>query len=135
MTTSRRHIESTHYSNSVFCFDSSQAIHKYQTTFMIRRDFRFLLQFNDLLNKLIQGGFLNKWQQNYRYTRTSFQNEYSKPGFRGIFLLFGLGMIFNIGIGIFEQIVHRKCCREHAHPNWKFIEKAIDGKRHYLILK
>lgn len=48
-------------------------------------------------------------------------------------MLFGIGVICNVGIGIFEQIVYRKCCRED--PNWKFIEKGIDGLRHHLILK
>lgn len=102
---------------------------------MIRRDFRFLLQFNDLLSKLIEGGFVSKLDQDYRYARRPSVIEHDKAGFDGVFLLLAFMLLFDIIIGIVEQIVHWQCHRHNAHRNWKLISELIDGRRHYLILK
>lgn len=131
----RRYIDSSPSRDFVFCFDSNEVNHNFPLAFLIRKDFRHLLQFNDLLEKLIEAGLVSKWLRDYYHPEEFLANQYTTVSFDGIFVLFMLVSLCTIIIGIFEQIVHRKCQRYNTHRYWKLMNKLINAKRYYLMLK
>lgn len=127
----RRHIDSSSRRDLVFCFESNQVTHSYPLAFIIRKDFPHLLQFNDLLVRLIETGLVSKWLRDYRYREEYLPNQYTKVSFDGVFVLFILMWMGVIMVGIFEQIVYRKCQNPFAHRYWRLMSKLIDDKRNY----
>lgn len=137
---SRHHVSAISSNKHIFCFDKSENIQNYLVVFLIRRNYVFYPQINDLIQRMSEAGFISKWANDHSIQQKIIPHEDDNnfkalniENFLGIFILSGLGILGSIGIAIAEQVIYRKAKHRNAHHLWKRLSTLIDGQRHTLL--
>lgn len=142
VATSKLHIRTMPLQQNIFCYDPSQNIRNYLNTFMIRSDYSKKRVFNDVLKRIVASGIISKWKKDLRlYPETKRkQNSEEVRSLRfSDFYFTVVSFIPLVGISIMaltaEFIIHNKAHSMNATYYWKFLEKAICGKRYFFLLE
>lgn len=136
---SQLYLKTLPFQSNIFCFNSDKKFSKFPATFMIRRDFRFRKEFENVFKSIHAAGLIPKWEKDYRNKENRDSNEnivepLTIDSFRSVFVIL-IGLLFAAVISrILEEIIFKASHEQHAHPFWKLADKLIDGERHFLLL-
>lgn len=140
VATSRLHVQILPLYSNIFCFDQSQNVFGYYNSFMIRTDFKGKSSFNHIIKSAVVSGLISKIEKDIRFYSKMSTKFIDVEGINGkdfsmtciFFLPF---IVFAIFVAFIEFIIHYKL---HSAPDqylWKFLDKLIDGKRRFFLLK
>lgn len=140
VATSRLHVQALPLYKNIFCLAHSQNIHNYFTKFMIRSDFEMRISFNNMLQLVVDSGFVSKFQKDtqiHHRTSTDIADVHSMnlTDFRFVFIFSMAFFILIVPVTILEFVIYYKAHSVYATSFWKFLDKLICGQRIYFILK
>lgn len=130
----------------LYCFAENESIQRYSTAFFVTASLmaehrELFEQINRYIQLTLEGGLLLQWTseaQMQQKTQTLVAVETVQMTFDRIFLPLFLYVTLSV-MAIFafglELAVSAKCKQRNAHRFWRIVSRAIDGKRHYLLLK
>lgn len=134
-------ISSSYTSANHFCFDWYENVGNYHISLIMRPDFAVAnWKINRIIRKLIEAGFLAKWQRDFKSNHDDGDVEVEESmllGFNSLSFAFGVvystGVILGILSFICELIIARKMTKFNRHWLWIYFEWIFDGQRHFLI--
>lgn len=137
---SRFHMKTSPFQQNTFCFHPSQNVYNYLTTIMIRYNFTFKYQMNDVLNGMLKAGLFAKYQHDFGFR----QNPHvQKEEVRQITMKdFYFGLVFcaifisiSFTLLLVERFISYKVKTTRYKRFWRNLEKSICGKRCFMLLK
>lgn len=132
---SRHHI----HTSNIFCLPKSEAIRTNFVALKLRKNRVDHVKWNDLIQRLLEGGFMAKWARDAITTsmnddRTDSVEGVNLMGFQLFYLAFlGIGCVLGLIAFVFEHIVHYKLKQVNCHRFWTVADMVIDGRRHFWI--
>lgn len=138
VATSRHHWKSLNIREDIYCFDTSQSIHSYLKTFLIRSDFKMKNKFDNAVTQVMEAGLIAKWEKDFRFKRKiNNKNEdvstINIDDLLGALLLCGALILLATIVAGIERISFRKAHDGNVNQFWKWISLIIDGDRHFLV--
>lgn len=132
VATFRRHLESLSIRKDIVCLETSQSIHSYLKTFLIRSDFKMKDSFNDAMTEIMEAGLIAKWEKDFRFKREIDNNTEIRPvdigDLLGTIFLCGVFIVLAIFVAVIEQI----SIWRNFKKIWQWVGLLIDGDRHFL---
>lgn len=130
------------FQDKIQCFDSDQSISTFPHTFMLRRNLGFKSQFKHIFARIHEAGLISKLIQDFQNEKINCNDALvsdAKPltiySFISCVIFFTVGLSFAFISRILEEIIFRKANKMNAHQFWKFADKIIVGKRHFVLLE
>lgn len=142
--TSRLYLNELKLYENIFCFEQSQNIHDFSTTFMIRREFAMKREFIDTFNRLVISGLISKWDKDMKNSHTKRKlhtNDFdvhsiNMTDFYFAFVFASFFIIPSIVVFILERLIHYKAHTANANlQKWIFFDEFITAKRQYFLLE
>lgn len=138
MATSRIHVDVLSLQN-VFCFDHTENIYDYSTTFFVRRDFTLKSQFINKFNQILSAGLIPKWQkeiqkEHSKSVEISIVRSIKMEDFSYVFIFVLIFFIPTSVVMILELVIHNKAHSANATNFWLTLDKIVSGKRYYFLI-
>lgn len=139
VATSRFHMKTLNLQSIAYCFRPSENIYSYLTTFMIRSDFKFKDQINDIFGRIISSGLFSKWIKDLRLDQNFKNNEevrkIDKIDFQILWLIIFWATILSSLVALLEIFINYNVRSKNARRIWKLFDKMLNGKRYILFWK
>lgn len=141
---SRSSVKASVMRESIFCFDSTQNIHNYLVSFMIRSDFTMERPINEILKRIVTSGLIAKWQKSLRLNWTSMKKlsirftdarRIDAIDFCFISVLATVIIILSVTALCLENVIHFKKRTGNSQRFWTRLDQLICGQRHYFLLE
>lgn len=126
-------------SNQIHCFDKREQIVEYPISVLIAAGNPWTGRINELTRWASEGGLVRKWCTDSATNRRKHYSNRNGPEvltighvFIGLCLYLVMSII-SVGAFAVEHIIHRRLQSSNAGRFWRWADKLIDGKRHYLL--
>lgn len=137
---SRLHVKSSVFQKNVFCFEPSENIFTYLTTFMIRTDYSFNRQVRDIFNGIIKSGLITKWKMDLHLnhdiqTNNEEVRKINMVDYHFLLIIFTSCVLLSLAVVLWEILINYKVKSKKCNNIWKFLEKTVSGQRQFLLLE
>lgn len=124
---------------NIYCFKQTESLGTYPIAFLMRTDFQFRNEINQIIRNILEGGFIAQWN------RTLSKNVEQAIPYEQIAQLkmeyFAGMVVFSIGLGTFlavltfitELFVYTLSKMDNKPWIFMFIERFIDTERYFFI--
>lgn len=123
--------------SELFCLDKSESLVSYPITLVVKNERKAII--DTIIRRLDEFGFIQKLKLDMKSKKILHTVEDDAPSalqfseIYGAFIFFyGIGLVCSIIIWLFELFVNMKLNSQNAHRAWYFIDRCIDGQRHYF---
>lgn len=123
----------------IFCFDKSESLISYPISLIVKVEQKTII--DTVIRRLLEFGIIRKLKVDIQRMKKVHGEiaEDAVPStlrFEHVYCVFvttyGIGISFSILIWLFELFVDKRLRSPRAHRFWYFIERCIDGQRHYF---
>lgn len=123
--------------DKIFCFDRTQNIGSFSVFMLMRTNFEFNANINQIIRRAIEAGLLEKWHADSKITYKYHKgNDGVKPlsiehvGVGWFVIL--IGSIWSFLFALIEKFIRKKTLAG-GNCFWLLAEKVFDGDRHYFL--
>lgn len=121
----------------IFCFDKSESLISYPIALIVKNERKTVI--DTVIKRFLEFGIVQKLLMNFHSMKETdgiaddVPLELRFEHVVGIFTCFyGIGMSISFLIWLFELLVNKMSRNDRSHHCWRFIERCIDGQRHYF---
>lgn len=121
----------------IFCFDKSESLISYPISLIVKNERKAII--DTVIKRFLEFGIIQKIILDFRSMEEKDKIAEDVPielrfeHVDGFFIfIYGIGMAISALIWLFELLVNMKSRNKKAHRTWHFIERCIDGRRHYF---